>query len=208
VEGNARLGLDLGDCDITDAFGAPVEIKDTTELEVTPFPLYIRHMDASPAWQRLLAAYDAQQIELKKRREQAVACRKYLYDFGTADRVGETLLEGIKFQFAPVNAASTWNEAKGYGFNRPAMADEYHSWVSSKLDCDGCRLGSDMQFRFRVEPGAYRLSLGISPFSDTGTVMIEGLKESVKMVVSKTTGLAETDQGYSEIRWLSLIEKH
>ena len=78
-----------------------------------------------------------------------------------------------------------------------------------------------MKFRFRVEPGTYRLSLGFGPFEDTGTVMVEGLKEPLKLVLSKKVGLAEADivitstatlsvshKGYGDIRWLSLIEKN
>jgi hypothetical protein len=78
-----------------------------------------------------------------------------------------------------------------------------------------------MQFQLRVEPGAYRLSLGFGPFEDTGIVIVAGLKEPLKMVLSKKEGLAEADivitstailsvshKGYGEIRWLSLIEKN
>jgi len=178
-------------------------------------------MDAGTGWQKLLADYDVRQLELKKRRERAVACRKYLYDFGTTDRVGECLLEGIRFPYTPVKAADVWDEARGYGFNIPAMSDENRTWISSKLDGDGCRIRTDMQFRFRVEPGTYRLSLGLGPFEDTGTVMVEGLKEPLKMVLSKKVGFAETEiivagpatlsishKGYGDIRWLSLIEKN
>lgn len=221
VAGNARLGLNLGPCKITDAFGGTFEPDNTAGLEITPLPIYIRNMDAGAGWQTLLADYDVQQLELKKRRERAVACRKYLYDFGMADRVGEYLLEGIKFSFTPVKAANTWDEARGYGFNMPAMSDENRNWVRSKLDGDGCRLKADMQFRFRVEPGTYHLSLGFGPFEDTGTVMLEGLKEPLKLVLSKKVGLAEADivitstatlsvshKGYGDIRWLSLIEKN
>ena len=221
VEGNARLGLNLGPCKITDAFGGTFDAENTAGLEVTPWPIYIRNMDAGTGWQKLLADYDVQQLELKKRRERAVACRKYLYDFGMADRVGEYLLEGIKFSFTPVKAANVWDEARGYGFNMPAMSDENRLWIRSKLDGDGCRLNSDIQFRFRVEPGTYHLSLGFGPFEDTGTVTVEGLKEPLKLVLRKKAGLAEADivitstvtlsvshKGYGDIRWLSLIEKN
>jgi len=221
VDGVAKLGLNLGPCKITDAFGARLDAEHTAELEITPWPVYIRNMDAGTGWQKLLADYDVRQLELKKRRERAVACRKYLYDFGTTDRVGECLLEGIRFPYTPVKAADVWDEARGYGFNIPAMSDENRTWISSKLDGDGCRIRTDMQFRFRVEPGTYRLSLGLGPFEDTGTVMVEGLKEPLKMVLSKKVGFAETEiivagpatlsishKGYGDIRWLSLIEKN
>ena len=178
-------------------------------------------MDAGTGWKKLLTDYDVRQLELKKRRERAVECRKYLYDFGMADRVGEYLLEGIKFPFIPVKAADVWDQNGGYGFNIPAMSDENRQWIRSKLDGDGCRLSEDMQFQFRIEPGTYRLNLGFSPFEDTGTVVIEGLKEPLKMVLSKKEGIAEADiviagpvrlsishKGYGEIRWLSLIEKN
>ena len=100
------------------------------------------------------------------------------------------------------------------------MSDENRPWIRSKLDGDGCRVRADMQFRFRVEPGTYHLSLGFGPFEDTGTVMVEGLKEPLKLVLSKKAGLAKADiittsttilsvshKGYGDLRWLSLIEK-
>ncbi len=221
VEGKARFGLNLGPCEITDAFGATFEPENTSQLEITPYPIYIRNMDAGAGWQTLLAKYDVQQLELKKRRERAVACRKYLYDFGMPDRAGEYLLEGIRFPYMPVKAADVWNQDRGYGFNKPAMSDENRQWVRSKLDGDGCRLSEDMQFRFRVEPGTYHLALGFGPFEDTGTIMVEGLQEPLEMILSKKEGLAEADivvasparlsishKGYGEIRWLGLIEKN
>jgi len=221
VEGNVRLGVDLGSCEIIDAFGGRVEGENTADLEITPWPVYIRNMDAGAGWQSLLAAYDVQQRELKERRERAVACRKYLYDFGMADLVGECLLEGVKFTYVPVKAADVWDEAKGYGFNMPAMSDENRPWVRSKLDGDGCRVRAGIEFRFRVEPGTYRLSLGFGPFEDTGIVIVEGLAEPLKIVLSKEEGVAETDvcitsgatlavshKGYGDIRWLSLVEKN
>ncbi|UCG56480.1 MAG: hypothetical protein JSU70_16655 [Phycisphaerales bacterium] len=222
VEGNARLGLNLGPCEITDAFGATFDSEDTSELEITPLPIYVRDMDDNPGWKTMLADYEVRQLELKGRRDRAVACRKYLYDFGTPDRVGEYILEGIRFPYTPVKAAGVWDRARGYGFNIPAMSDENRQWVRSKLDGDGCRIGGGIQFQFRVEPGAYHLSLGFGPFEDTGVVVIEGLKEPLKMLVSREQGLAEADlvvigtaatltvshKGYGDIRWLSLVEKN
>ena len=220
VDGNARLGLDLGRCEITDAFGARFDAARTTDLSITPFPLYIRNMDASVAWQALLKAYDVQQIELKKRRERAVERRKHLYDFGGADRVGEELLEGIKFRYLPVKAADVWDEARGYGFNMPAMSDEDRRWVRSNLDGDGCRMRRGIRFRFRVEPGTYHLSVGFRAHEDEAVLLVEGLKKPLPMVLGRKAEFVETDvvvtgpatlsvshDGYGEIRWLSLIEK-
>jgi hypothetical protein len=221
VEGNVRLGLNLGPCKITDAFGARLDAENTAGLEITPLPIYIRTMDVNDGWRDLLAAYDIQQLELKKRRGRAMACRKYLYDFGGDNRIGEYLLEGIRFSFTPVRAAEVWDDARGYGFNISAISNENRHWVQSKLDGDGCRLRDGMEFRFRVKPGSYHLSIGFTPFEDTGIVRIEGLKEPLKLDLSKKVGFIETDvvvtnsatlsvshpKGYSEIRWLSLIEK-
>ena len=220
VDGNARLGLDLGRCRITDAFGARTDAKRTTDLSLTPFPLYIRNMDASVGWHALVKAYGAQQLELRKRRERAVKRRKHLYDFGGAGRVGDQLLEGIKFRYLSVKAADVWDEARGYGFNMPAMSDENRRWVRSKLDGDGCRMRRGIQFRFRVEPGTYHLSVGFRAHEDKAVLLVEGLKEPLRMALSKKGGFVETDiavtgpatlsvshDGYGEIRWLSLIEK-
>lgn len=221
VNGTAKLGLDLGVCSITDAFGGKIDMEDTTELEITPYPIYIHDMEAAPAWRKLLEAYEEQQRQLKDRRKCAEAARKYLYDFGLADHIGVSLLEGIKFPFTSVKSTDTWNQAQGYGFNKPAMRDEDRPWMGSKLDRDGCRLRDDIQFRFQVEPGSYHLSLGLSPFSDTGTVIIGGLAQSLELAVTKKAGLTETEitistpttltvshQGYAEIRWLSLVQKY
>lgn len=220
VDGKAQLGIELGACAVTDAFGAESKVRGTGELEVMPYPIYIRNMESSTGWRKLLADYDRQQLELKRRRERARVCRKYLYDFGGADRVGEHLLEGIRFGFTPVKAADVWDEARGYGFNKPAMSDDNRSWVSSKLDGDGCRLNESMQFRFRIEPGRYGMALGFGPFADSSTVTIRGLQEPLEMVLTKKVGVAEAEivvaettvlstshKGYGEIRWLSLVEK-
>ncbi|MBN2477569.1 MAG: hypothetical protein JXB62_23380, partial [Pirellulales bacterium] len=221
VDGTAPLGLDLGRCRITDAFGARIEAESTGELEITPFPIYVRDMQNSAAWRGLLEAYDVQQREIEQRRQRAKACRKYLYDFGPADRVGEHLLEGIKFGYTPVGAADVWDEARGYGFNLPAMSDENRAWVRSKLDGDGCRMRKDLEFRFRVEPGTYSLSVGFSAHAEEALVRVEGLKEPLAMplskkeervvadevVVGKPTILSISHDGYGEIRWVNLIEK-
>jgi len=56
---------------------------------------------------------------------------------------------------------------------------------------------------------------------DAGAVMVDGLEEPLKMVLSKKVGLAEANivitstatlsvshKGYGDIRWLSLVEKN
>ena len=193
VNGNARLGIDLGRCEITDAFGARLDAEHTADLALTQFPLYLRGMDASPAWKTLLAAYDVEQRELKQRRDRATACRKQLYDFGGPDRVGDQLIEGIKFPYTPVKAADVWDEARGYGFNVPAMSDENRAWLRSKLDGDGCRIRDGVQFRFRVEPGDYHLSIGFSPQGDAPNVSVEGLSSPLALPVDKKQNVTETD---------------
>ncbi|MBN2138594.1 MAG: hypothetical protein JW720_12375 [Sedimentisphaerales bacterium] len=219
VEGRAKLGLELGPCNVTDAFGAKFDVENAADLEITPFPLYIRKMDANPGWRKLLDDYDRGQIELNKRRQRARTCRKYLYDFGTTDRLGEYLLEGIKFSYTPVLATDTWDPGRGYGFSVAAMSNENRAWVRSKLEGDGCRLRDGIEFRIGVEPGKYHLSLSLAPFEDTGVVTLKGLAESAEMVLSKKTAFAETDltvtkpailsishKGYCDLRWLSLVE--
>ncbi len=220
VDGTARLGLDFGPCEITDAFGARIEAQHTGQLTLTPFPLYVRGMDASPAWKTLLEDYEVRQRELKKRRARAAACRKYLYDFGGPGRVGNQLLEGMKFPYTPVAAADVWSEDRGYGFNRPALSDENRRWVRSKLDGDGCRLRDGLRFRFRVEPGAYRLSIGFSAHKHPAQIVVGGLPEPLalpleekrgfvhtRVTVTSGTVLAISHHGYGEIRWVSLIEE-
>jgi len=220
VDGNARLGMDLGPCEITDAFGARLEPENTAELELTPFPVYLRNMSTSAGWRKLLEAHKANQDERLKRRERAVACRKYLFDFGPTNRLGTHLLEGVKFRYTPVQAADVWDPVRGYGFNTPALSDENRPWDRSKLDGDGCRMRAGLQFRIRAEPGAYRLAVGFSAHAAEANLLVEGLTDTLTLPVNKKESFAATDlvvantailsishQGYGEIRWLSLVEK-
>jgi hypothetical protein len=220
VEGSARLGLELGRCTITDAFGARLRVKQTRDVTVTPFPLYIRGMEASAGWQALLKAHDLRQRELKKRRARAVARRKYLYDCGGASRVGTHVLEGLKFRYTPVSAADVWNEERGYGFSEPALSDENRRWIRSKLDGDGCRVRKGLAFRLRVEPGSYRLSVGFSIHGDAGDIVVEGLPDRLVLPLEKKRGFVDTaivvpnrailaisHEGYGEIRWVSVLER-
>ncbi len=217
VNGHARLAVDLGKCDITDAFGGRIEVGNTADLEVTPFPLYFRKV-AGSGWRDLLKKHEAQQQDLKRRHEQARASRKYLFDFGPPDRLGACLLAGIRFPYTAVQAQDLWDEARGYGFNKPALQDENRPWDRSKLDGDGCRMRDGLQFRFRVEPGRYQLSVGFSPFADKGELRIDGLEEPLVLPVTRREALAEAEvgidvstvlslshHGYGEIRWLRLV---
>ena len=113
VDGTVPLGLEFGRCEITDAFGARIEPGRTSDLTVTPFPLYVRGMDGSAAWKKLLEDYEVEQQELKQRRARAAACRKYLFDFGRPARVGDQLIEGVKFPYTSVTAAEVWSEERG-----------------------------------------------------------------------------------------------
>ncbi|MGB2823175.1 MAG: hypothetical protein WBF17_19480 [Phycisphaerae bacterium] len=221
VNGRAPLGLDFGPCEITDAFGARRNAASTAELGLTPFPVYIRKMSGSDAWRTLLAAYESQRRDRQRRRQRAAACRKYLYDFGTTDRVGTHRMEGIEFPYTPVRAADVWDEAKGYGFDKKALGDENRLWVRSKLDGDGSRTYQGTPFRFRVEAGAYRLAVGFSGHSSEPKLTVAGLAEPLTLPLDKRTSAAEAEvvlaepaalsvfvaKGYAEIRWVRLVEK-
>jgi len=221
VDGRAPLGLDLGPCEITDAFGARRKATGTAELEVTPFPVYLRNLSGSDAWRGLLSAYESQQRDRQRRRQRAAACRKYLYDFGTTDRVGTHRMEGIEFPYTPVLAADVWDEAKGYGFDKKALGDENRLWVRSKLDGDGSRTYQGTPFRFRVEAGAYRLAVGFSGHDSDPKLTVTGLAEPLTLPLDKKTSSAEAEivlagpaalsvfvaTGYAEIRWVRLVEK-
>ena len=221
VDGRSPLGLDFGRCEVTDAFGARRQAAGTAKLEITPFPLYIRGLSGSKAWAGLLKARDAQQAALKKRRARARACRKVLYDFGTTSRVGTHRMEGINFRYTPVLAADVWDEAKGFGFNKKAMSNDDWPWVRSKLDGDACRTHQGMRFRFRVEPGTYRLAVGFSGHARDVKLTVTGLAEPLTLPRNKKTSSAEADvvvakpttlsvfiaKGYAEIHWIRLVEK-
>ena len=58
---------------------------------------------------------------LADRAARAVAAlRKYLFDFGSTEHVGQSHIEGHRTDYLPVLHTAVWNVERGYGFDKRA----------------------------------------------------------------------------------------
>ena len=110
-----------------------------------------------------------------ERQRRIAALRKYLFDFGSSEEVGRSVIEGHRTDYVPVLSTTVWEESRGYGFEKPAFKDEVWAWLrGQKLDQDGTRV-RDHTFRFRVAPGEYDLEMKVVPFKDKSQLTIGGV---------------------------------
>jgi len=199
VDGTTRLGIDLGACTVTDSFGGVQATEGTADLQITPYPLYLRDFATLEPLQRLRAEFERREAEKARQLKRIAALHKYLFDFGSTEHVGRNNIEGHRSDYTPVLATAVWNEERGYGFDKAGFRDEDQPWMGGqKLDRDGTRV-RDHIFRFRIAPGQYELVMKVVPFNDQGQVTVTGVgrgpltidvekKNPVKTLRIKATG--------------------
>jgi hypothetical protein len=175
VDGTARMGLDLGGCTMTDSFGGVASLESTQDVKITPYPVYIRDFSTPEPLERLHAELERTEAARADRLQRIAALRKYLFDFGSTEHVGRNIIEGHRTDFVPVLYSTVWEEARGYGFEKPAFSDDDWPWMrGQKLDRDGTRV-REHEFRFRVAPGEYDLVMKVVPFNEEGQLTVSGV---------------------------------
>lgn len=222
VDGTARLGIDLGGCTATDSFGGVATLPSTAELQVTPYPQYFRDFASREPLTKLHTEYERQQAARIARLARIAALRKYLFDFGSTEHVGQSNIEGHRTDYVPVLHTTVWNAGRGYGFDKQAFGDDDQPWMGNqKLDRDATRV-RDHVFQFRVESGQYDLVMSVVPFTDQRQVIVTGVdggpltltvrkKDPVQKLKIKATGKEpligiQIKDDYGHFRWLSCIE--
>ena len=219
----ARLAVELGPCNVIDSFGGAVSSKGTADLQVTPYPLYLRNFASLEALKQLRAEFEREETAKAARLERIAALRKYLFDFGSTEHIGRNNIEGHRTDYEPVLATTVWHEQRGYGFDRPAMRDDDQPWMGGrKLDRDGTRV-RDHVFQFRVAPGQYHLAMMVVPFNDQRQLTVTGVvggpltldvprkKDPVKtlrITVSDDQPVIgiQLNNDYGHFRWISCVE--
>jgi hypothetical protein len=222
VDGTTRLGIDLGACTATDSFGGVTSPTSTADVQLTPYPIYLRDFANPKTLQPLRAEGDRREAARAAKQKQIAALRKHLFDFGSTEHVGRSTIEGHHTDYVPVLATTVWDEARGYGFDKPGLKDEDQPWMAKqKLDRDGTRV-RDQLFQFRVAPGRYDLTMNVAPFGDPGQVTVSGvaggpLKVEVRKKNPVTTLQVEVagekptigiqiNNDYGHFRWISCVE--
>jgi hypothetical protein len=222
VDGATRLGIELGGCSVTDAFGGATSPHNTVELQVTPYPQYLRNFASLEPLGKLRGAYERQAVARIARLKRIASLRKYLFDFGSTEHVGRSNIEGHLSDYLPVLYTMAWDKERGYGFDKTAFQDDDQPWMGAqKLDRDATRV-RDHVFRFRVAPGQYDVALSVVPFNDQGQVIVTGVeggpltldvfkKDPVKSLKIKLTGSdpvvgIQVQNDYGHFHWISCVE--
>lgn len=155
-EGRVPLGIDLGKCRVTNAFGGVKEMVVDAKFEVGDLPVYISQFEKPQALDRLEEAAKAAErvrLEVKKR---ALNAHVYLFDFGSEDELGYRTIGKFRM-FSPVLAETVYEEGKGYGFVAAAEKNDHKRWMRSALDGDHVKMRAKDVFRVKAAPGTYRL---------------------------------------------------
>ena len=221
VDGEAKLGVDLGECQVVDAFGRETTRPLGEATVINDFPIYIRKVGSAEALKVLqteatrLAEQEQARVDRQKR------LTAYLYDFGSREFVG-TLHLGENRRFTPVMPDEVWSEGAEFGFcPKPAMEANDARWRGEPIERDSCKVrGEETAFRVSAKPGKYELRVRIYPFGEKSDLHICGAAGGEKTVtVSKSEGLAVLPvevgeepltvyiDGYASIHWLTLIER-
>lgn len=167
-QGEAPLGIELGACQITDAFGNTSELSVTSQLVLTEFPVYLRVAQLPANVQSLVAVAKNREAERLAERKRDASRRVYLFNFGP-DREDATVDVGGLRYFLAVPAAQIYSQDNEAGFvDKPAQRDDYKHWLASAELRSAVDLAAGQAFRATVQPGRYRLRLAAQANNGAG----------------------------------------
>lgn len=170
------LGLDLGRCKVTNAFGGVSEVEVGKAFKVGEFPVYITQI-SNPAPIEALAREAA-----VREKERLASCelmskkRAYLFDFGSREYVGMKKV-GYPRPFVAVLGEDVYDKAKGFGFLSPAGENDVRNYVRSSTDKDSVQWRREDVFRIDAEPGVYDLEFKADLVSDGVKLAVRGGKD-------------------------------
>ncbi|WOO40292.1 hypothetical protein [Rubellicoccus peritrichatus] len=194
VEGNNTLNLDLGECTVTDAFGASSELEMTEGLQLGTFPVYFKNFSDVSVIGDLKIEYQANETIRLNHIKKIASLRKYLFDFGSPEQVGTYFLDGHKTPYLPVEHETLWEDEKGYGFDKRAQSVTDRKYMGNrKAERDSVKVNGQV-FSFKGEPGLYRLVVRAEPFFvDETDVIIRCGKSLSKFQITKDDQVIETE---------------
>lgn len=162
VEGQAGIGLELGDCTVTDSFGRKSKARIGPDYVVNEFPVYFEGFGNAPAVRTLAEKAKRQHEERRAQRQAMLKRRALLFDFGSRDQkhVGVSRDLGAPRWFTPVVAEDVFSGEAGFGFTPgPAARNQETNWVKDRIQRDSVRMEPGTSFSFSVPAGTYELRL-------------------------------------------------
>ena len=176
-KGPAKLGINLGRCLVTGAFGAENEMDVTKDFPLGMFPVYISKFgDMKPIEALQL---DAARREEARKQKMAFETKSepLLFDFGSTEFIGVKKVGKIR-PFTPVLAEDVYDPAKGFGFDsRPSGKNVIAAWKPTALEKDSVELKQPATFRILAKPGAYELRFKGRNFVEGAELVVTGPKE-------------------------------
>ncbi|WOO40734.1 discoidin domain-containing protein [Rubellicoccus peritrichatus] len=172
VEGDTTLDIDLGSCDVTNAFGTETKVDSTKGLKISTYPSYLRGFNDFTEIKALKAQYNANELARQQRIEQVAAANKYLFDFGSTEQIGDFLLDGFKTPYQTVQMETVWTDELGYGFDKAAKRMGDRKYLGNqKADRDSVKVRGQV-FSFKADPGSYKLEIKAEPYGKAADVKV------------------------------------
>ncbi|WP_309386280.1 discoidin domain-containing protein [Cerasicoccus frondis] len=175
--GEAKLGLDLGPCVVTNAFGGKSQVNVTKDFVVGEYPVYISQISNQQVIDGLLNQAIAQEVARRKKLEFLAQTSPYLFDFGSHEDIGSMKVGKIR-TFTTVTKQDLYDSEKGHGFlDKVSGKDINAGWVKSMLDKDSIQLHRSATFQVDAAPGQYLFQFKGSRYRDNQHLIISGGQE-------------------------------
>lgn len=213
----AELGMDLGVCEVVDAFGHATQ-RETKTLRLGAYPQYIGAIARPEALAEAVKAVQQQEAERQAARKRETERKAILFDFGSKEHVAVQLIGNVR-SFQPVLSEDRYDAVRGWGFEgNSATIDQSSHWIADPLRKDRVRLQKGAAFRFRVDAGHYRFRIQAAAMGDSVNVSLRGTEPLHAWTVGKPGGDFDAEltlpsgdlwldvDGWVELQGLSLIE--
>lgn len=223
--GGATLGIDLGRCKVTSAFGAVSEEEVTRNFPLGDFPVYISSFGDPGPLATLVNQAGTRETDRKERLARLSKATAHLFDFGSREFAGTMKLGGVR-PFTTVLKEDLYDGLAGHGF-AAVVAGKNNSahWIRSLLEKDDIHLHQPAVFKVRVGAGTHEVRFKGTNFKADATLTATASGRTlidVPLPTGKDTlpataifTISSGDAGQpiefhfppGRIQWLSVVEK-
>jgi hypothetical protein len=191
ISGEEMLGIEFGECAITDAFGRIQNVQSSKDYKITEFPIYISEISNKHVLNQLTSNARSQKKKRTQQRQRDAQTLMYLYNFGNPSTPIAINFGRIRY-YQSVPANSLFTKEQGYGFieNLPRK-DDFKHYFKNDIEKYGVTVQQDQTFRCIVEPGQYEIRFNAQPLGYKAECLLEGIQQE-PVSFSFTKGEKET----------------